>query len=139
MFSFRACGAKVAFRPLAVRPIAQHEAFSLPLRMSVAKSVSSPPAQRLQHRPRIPPDNHQISPRRCIRFFAALFPLSSAYPLRKSGASASATSAASASSSPIATIACDPSRRMETLAPSASFLPTTSITGTLASECSRTL
>ena len=48
-------------------------------------------------------------------------------------------SSATASASEAGTCAWLPSRRIETVRSSASRLPTTSITGTLASECSRTL
>ena len=60
-------------------------------------------------------------------------------PYLKSGAVASATSAATASAKLIDFWSCDPSRRMLTACSSISRLPTTKITGTFASECSRTL
>jgi hypothetical protein len=59
--------------------------------------------------------------------------------LRTSGGTASAANSAIASSSFITFWSCTPSRRIETVPVSASFLPTTSRSGTLASECSRTL
>jgi hypothetical protein len=62
-----------------------------------------------------------------------------AHALRTSGATASSASPASASSSPITVCSWLPSRRIDTARFSASFLPTTSSTGTLARECSRTL
>ncbi len=60
-------------------------------------------------------------------------------PRLTSGATASSTSPASASSSPTTFCSWLPSRRIDTARFSASFLPTTSSTGTLARECSRTL
>jgi|SRR5689334_17865534 len=56
-----------------------------------------------------------------------------------SGGTASSVSIASALSSGITCWPSLPSRRIETVRSAASFLPTTSSTGTLASECSRTL
>ena len=62
------------------------------------------------------------------------------YPARfKSGGTASSASILSASSSGITCWPSLPRRRIETVRSAASFLPTTSITGTFASECSRTL
>jgi len=60
-------------------------------------------------------------------------------PHRRSGGVASARSIATASSSVSASCAWLPSRRSATLRSSASRLPTTSSTGTFATECSRTL
>jgi hypothetical protein len=62
-----------------------------------------------------------------------------AHALRTSGATASSASPASASSRPTTFCSWLPSRRIDTVRFSASFLPTTSSTGTLARECSRTL
>ena len=58
---------------------------------------------------------------------------------RKSGGTASCVSAVSAASSGIVCCFSEPRRRIETVRSAASFLPTTSSTGTFASECSRTL
>ena len=58
---------------------------------------------------------------------------------RKSGGTASASSIFSASSNRITTCSCEPSRRIETVFSSASRLPSAKITGTFATECSRTL
>ena len=73
--------------------------------------------------------------------FAALYPSYAYRPLsrRTSGGTASVASSASAASNPTTFCSCIPSRRTDTVRNSASFLPTTSSTGTLASECSRTL
>ena len=57
----------------------------------------------------------------------------------KSGGTASAAIALIAASSGSTCCCCDPSLRTETVPSSASRFPTTNITGTLASECSRTL
>ena len=62
-----------------------------------------------------------------------------AWDFAKSGGTASAAIALIASSRLSTCWACDPSRLTETVPSSASRLPTTNITGTLASECSRTL
>ena len=61
------------------------------------------------------------------------------FSLRRSGGTASSARALSAVSSGITCWPSLPSLRIETRRSAASFLPTTSITGTLASECSRTL
>jgi hypothetical protein len=58
---------------------------------------------------------------------------------RRSGGTASSASAASAASSGITSCFSWPRRRIDTRRSAASFLPTTSSAGTLASECSRTL
>ena len=58
---------------------------------------------------------------------------------RKSGGVASPFSAGTISSKPITVCSCEPSRRTETLRASASRMPTARMTGTFASECSRTL
>ena len=58
---------------------------------------------------------------------------------RTSGATASSTSALSATSSGSTLWPSLPRRRIETVRSAASFRPTTSRAGTLASECSRTL
>ncbi len=59
--------------------------------------------------------------------------------LRTSGGIASSASAFSAASSGITCCCSLPRRRIETMRSAASLRPTTSSTGTLASECSRTL
>ena len=61
------------------------------------------------------------------------------YAVFKSGGVASWASAASASSSLAEPCSCEPSLRIDTKRSAASFLPAISSTGTLASECSRTL
>jgi hypothetical protein len=61
------------------------------------------------------------------------------YWCRRSGGTASAASSSTAAHSGITCCSWPPSRRTETVFSSASRLPTTSITGVLVKECSRTL